>query len=71
MAKQNNTPAAASDSKGQIPEFEVYQIIEIEGREKGKFYPIGVGFTNVKADDGSINLMTVHGKLQIRIPKSK
>jgi len=70
MAQQNNN-SAAQGTKGQVPEFEVYQIVEIEGRDKGKFYPIGVGFTNTKAADGSINLMTVHGKLQIRIPKSK
>ncbi len=61
----------ANSQKGQSPEFEVFQIVEIEGRAKDKFYPIGVGFSNVKANDGSINLMTVHGRLQIRIPKSK
>ncbi|MCP4232152.1 MAG: hypothetical protein GY770_01010 [Aestuariibacter sp.] len=59
-----------NNQKGQVPEFEVFQIMDIEGRDKGKFYPIVVGFTNTRADDGSINLMTVHGKLQIRIPKS-
>ncbi len=58
-----------NDSKNIIPEFEVFQIVEIEGRDKSKFYPIGVAFTNTKADDGSINLMTVHGKLQLRIVK--
>ena len=51
------------------PEFEVFQIVEIEGRDKSKFYPIGVAFTNTKAADGSINLMTVHGKLQLRVVK--
>ena len=65
MATQTN------NQKGQKPEFEVYQILDIEGRDKGKFYPIGVGFTNTNAADGSINLMTVHGKLQIRLTKSK
>ena len=65
MTSSNNS------QKGQVPEFEVFQIVEIEGRDKDKFYPIGVGFTNTNAADGSINLMTIHGKLQIRLPKSK
>ena len=62
-------PTQNNDSKNITPEFEVFQIVEIEGRDKSKFYPIGVAFTNTKADDGSINLMTVHGKLQLRIVK--
>jgi len=65
MATQSNS------QKGKAPEYEVFQIVEIEGRDKGKFYPIGVGFTNTNAADGSINLMTIHGKLQIRVPKPK
>ena len=61
--------ANSNSKKGQAPEFDVFQIMEIEGREKGKFFNIGVGFTNQLAKDGSINLLTVHGKLQLRLPK--
>ena len=63
MAKSGKT----REVKGIKPDYAVFQIIEIEGREKDKFYEIGVAFDNTKADDGSINLMTVHGKLQLRI----
>ncbi len=61
MATQTNTSAAP-----KVPDYEVFQIMDIEGRDKDKFHGIGVAFTNTKADDGSINLMTVHGKLQLR-----
>ena len=63
MAKSSKT----REAKGIKPDYAVFQIIEIEGRDKDKFYEIGVAFDNTKADDGSINLMTVHGKLQLRI----
>ena len=63
MAKSRKT----QELKGTKPDYAVFQIVEIEGREKDKFYEIGVAFDNTKADDGSINLMTVHGKLQLRI----
>ena len=63
MAKSSKT----REVKSIKPDYAVFQIIEIEGREKNKFYEIGVAFDNTKADDGSINLMTVHGKLQLRI----
>ncbi len=62
---------SSETTKGQIPDYEVFQILDIEGRDKGKFHEIGVGFNNVKADDGSINIMTVHGKLQLRVVKIK
>ena len=65
MAKSSKT----REVKSIKPDYAVFQIIEIEGREKDKFYEIGVAFDNTKADDGSINLMTVHGKLQLRVIK--
>ncbi len=67
MAKSRKT----QEVKGTTPDYAVFQIIEIEGREKNKFYEIGVAFDNTKADDGSINMMTVHGKLQLRIIEDK
>ena len=67
MAKSSKT----QEVKSIKPDYAVFQIVEIEGREKDKFYEIGVAFDNTKADDGSINLMTVHGKLQLRIIEDK
>lgn len=52
----------ASNEEKNVPEFRVSQIIEIPGREKAKFYEVGVGFTN---GDESINIMTVHGTFRI------
>ncbi len=54
MPNQNNTK--------KTPDFNVAQIMEIPGRDKAKFYDVGVGFKN---SDGSINIMTVHGTLRI------
>ncbi len=54
MANQNNTK--------KTPDFKVSQIMEIPGRDKAKFYDVGVG---VKNSDGSSNGMTVHGTLRI------
>ncbi len=66
MATQTNTSAAP-----KVPDYEVFQIMDIEGRDKGKFYETGVAYINTKAGDGSINLMTVHGKLQLRPVKPR
>jgi hypothetical protein len=46
----------AEEVKGIKPDYAVFQIVEIEGREKDTFYEVGVAFDNTKADDGSINL---------------
>lgn len=51
-----------NSNEKNVPDFNVSQIMEIPGRDKAKFYNIGVGFNN---KDGSINLMTVHGTIRI------
>ncbi|MES9905241.1 MAG: hypothetical protein ABW168_21515 [Sedimenticola sp.] len=49
-----------------VPDFNVSQIMEIPGKDKAKFYTVGVGYHN---SDGSINLMTVHGNFRISAVK--
>ncbi len=53
---------ASSNNAKKRPDFNVSQIMNIEGRDKAKFYDVGVGFKN---SDGSINIMTVHGTFRI------
>ncbi len=53
------------------PDFNIHRIIEIEGRDKSKFYEVGVGFINQSAGDGSINLMILGEKYQLRVIEDK
>ncbi len=52
----------------KVPDFNVFQIMEIPGRDNAKFYDVGTGFKN---RDGSINLITVHGTFRISEVKQK
>ena len=63
MTSSTNTP--------KVPDFEIFHITDIEGKDKGKFHNVGAGFINTNADDGYINFLTVYGKLQVRLVKPK